>query len=52
MHYRHYCHIVQMNKSTILMICNSSGYTNPANTAGWAIVDFDWYVGAPRACAI
>ncbi len=32
----------QMNQSTILMVCNYSGYTSPASTAGWSIVDFDW----------
>lgn len=24
------------------MPCNESGFTDPASTAGWAIVDFDW----------
>ena len=32
----------QMNKSTIIMPCNYTGPTDPASTAGWAIVDFDW----------
>lgn len=32
----------QMNKSTIIMPCNNSGYTDPNSTRGWAIVDFDW----------
>ena len=32
----------QMNKSTIIMPCNESGLTDPASTAGWGIVDFDW----------
>merc|ERR1719329_1954713 len=31
-----------MNKSTIIMPCNYSGYTDPSSTAGWAVVDFDW----------
>lgn len=31
-----------MNRSTIVMICNNSGYTNPSSTKGWGIVDFDW----------
>eukprot|EP00037_Helgoeca_nana_P010376 m.91137 g.91137 ORF g.91137 m.91137 type:complete len:430 (-) comp20166_c0_seq1:237-1526(-) len=32
----------QMNKSTIIMPCNESGYTDPQSTKGWGIVDFDW----------
>lgn len=32
----------QMNQSTILMVCNYSGYTDPQSTKGWTIVDFDW----------
>lgn len=32
----------QMNLSTIIMPCNYSGFTNPAATVGWAVVDFDW----------
>ena len=32
----------QMNKSTIIMPCNNSGYTDPATTLGWGVVDFDW----------
>lgn len=31
-----------MNKSTIIMPCNSSGVTDPQSTKGWAYVDFDW----------
>ena len=31
-----------MNKSTIIMPCNESGYTDPKSTAGWSIIDFDW----------
>jgi len=31
-----------MNKSTILMVCNYSGYTDPQSTKGWSIVDYDW----------
>jgi len=32
----------QMNRSTILMTCNYSGFTDPRSTVGWAIVDYDW----------
>jgi hypothetical protein len=32
----------QMNKSTILMVCNNSGYVDPQSTKGWKIVDYDW----------
>ncbi|CAE8730362.1 unnamed protein product [Polarella glacialis] len=35
----------QMNRSTIIMPCNSSGLTDPASTKGWGIVDFDWSNG-------
>ena len=35
-------HTYQMNKSTIIMPCNSSGVTDPQSTKGWAYVDFDW----------
>ena len=31
-----------MNKSTIIMPCNNTGYTDPESTKGWAVVDFDW----------
>jgi hypothetical protein len=31
-----------MNRSTILMTCNYSGFTDPRSTVGWAIVDYDW----------
>ena len=31
-----------MNKSTIIMPCNNTGYTDPKTTLGWGIVDFDW----------
>jgi len=34
-----------MNLSTIIMPCNDTGYTDPASTAGWGIVDFDWSNG-------
>lgn len=34
--------LYQMNSSTIIMPCNASGFTDPASTAGWGIVDFDW----------
>jgi hypothetical protein len=29
-----------MNLSTIIMPCNNTGYTDPASTKGWGIVDF------------
>ena len=32
----------QMNRSTIIMPCNNTGYTDPQTTLGWGIVDFDW----------
>mmetsp|Transcript_894 Transcript_894/g.2044 ORF Transcript_894/g.2044 Transcript_894/m.2044 type:complete len:441 (-) Transcript_894:36-1358(-) len=32
----------QMNKSTIIMPCNNTGFTDPKSTLGWGIVDFDW----------
>ena len=32
----------QMNLSTIIMPCNKTGFTDPASTAGWGVVDFDW----------
>ena len=32
----------QMNRSTIIMPCNDTGFTNPNSTLGWSIVDFDW----------
>ncbi len=32
----------QMNMSTMIMPCNDSGFTDPATTKSWAIVDFDW----------
>jgi hypothetical protein len=31
-----------MSRSTIIMPCNYSGFTDPASTAGFSIVDFDW----------
>lgn len=31
-----------MNQSTIIMPCNESGFTDPATTVGWAVIDFDW----------
>lgn len=31
-----------MNKSTIIMPCNSTGFTDPQTTLGWGVVDFDW----------
>ena len=35
----------QMNLSTIIQPCNSTGYTDPESTKGWGIVDFDWSNG-------
>lgn len=32
----------QMNSSTILMVCNNTGFTDPQSTKGWSIIDFDW----------
>eukprot|EP01048_Picozoa_sp_COSAG05_P016543 COSAG05_NODE_2141_length_3486_cov_4.423679_3_plen_471_part_00 len=32
----------QLNRSTIIMPCNYTGFTSPTSTAGWGIVDFDW----------
>ena len=34
-----------MNKSTIIMPCNDTGFTDPSTTLGWGIVDFDWSNG-------
>jgi len=31
-----------MNASTIIMPCNSSGFTDPSTTKGWGLIDFDW----------
>jgi len=31
-----------MNKSTIIMPCNNTGFTDPQTTLGWGVVDFDW----------
>jgi len=31
-----------MNASTIIMPCNYSGFTDPATTTGWGLIDFDW----------
>ena len=30
-----------LNRSTIIMPCNSTGLLDPATTEGWAVVDFD-----------
>lgn len=32
----------QLNASTIIMPCNNSGFTDPASTVGWSVIDFDW----------
>ena len=29
-----------MNKSTIIMPCNNTGFTDPNTTLGWGVVDF------------
>jgi hypothetical protein len=34
-----------MNRSTIIMPCNNSGYMDPVRTAAWSIIDFDWSNG-------
>jgi len=31
-----------MQSSTVVMLCNFSGYQSPDSTRGWAIQDFDW----------
>jgi len=31
--------------STIIMPCNSTGYTQAGTTLGWGTVDFDWSNG-------
>jgi len=31
-----------MQRSTIIMPCNYSGFTNPQTTKGWGLIDFDW----------
>ena len=30
-----------MNRSTIIMPCNDTGFTDPRSTRGWAVVDFE-----------
>ena len=35
----------QMNRSTIAMVCNNTGYVNPASVLGWSIIDVDWSSG-------
>eukprot|EP00912_Choanoflagellata_sp_UC4_P000772 UC4_evm2s485 len=35
----------QMNRSTIIMPCNNSGYMDPERTKAWSIIDFDWSNG-------
>ena len=32
----------QMNLSTIIQPCNSSGYFDPEAAAQWGVIDFDW----------
>jgi hypothetical protein len=32
----------QVNKSTIIMPCNNTGFTDPTSTVGWSVIDFDW----------
>ena len=31
-----------LNRSTILMACNTSGLFSPASVKGWGIIDVDW----------
>ena len=31
----------QMNRSTIIMPCNNTGFTDPKSTAGFGVVDFE-----------
>jgi hypothetical protein len=40
-----------MNKSTIIMPCNNTGFTDPKTTLGWGIVDFDWSNGKGKGTA-
>ena len=40
-----------MNASTIIMPCNNTGFTDPAVTKGWSIVDFDWSNGKGTGAA-
>ena len=35
-------HTYNMSRSTILMPCNDSGYTDPEIAGRWGLVDFDW----------
>lgn len=35
----------QMNRSTIAMVCNNTGYVNPLSVEGWSILDVDWSSG-------
>ena len=35
----------QMNLSTVLMPCNSSGLIDPETLKGWALNSFDWSTG-------
>eukprot|EP01052_Picozoa_sp_SAG31_P046301 SAG31_NODE_8797_length_1385_cov_1.890358_1_plen_109_part_00 len=30
-----------MNRSTIIMPCNDTGFTDPRSTLGWGVVDFE-----------
>jgi hypothetical protein len=36
-----------MNKSTIIMPCNDTGFTDPQSTKGWGIVDCEY---SPKLC--
>ena len=40
-----------LNKSTIIMPCNYTGYTDPNTTLGWGIVDFGECTPSVSPCA-
>jgi hypothetical protein len=31
-----------MQASTAIMVCNETGFTDPAFGAQWGLIDFDW----------
>ena len=39
----------QMNRSTIIMPCNNTGFTDPESTKGWGIVDCESLPSLPGA---
>jgi len=41
-----------LNKSTIMMTCNYTGFVDPSTTVGWTIVDFGASGGGARAAAV